>query len=570
MKPTERKAMVDNVSGLNQLDALELFLKETIKTYRDQLDALEGVVLRPVAPTAPAGWTRTELEQELGLLEHTLEEVRQWQGKANLKVNYPQPPLPFQPSALPAKPLPYVVQELPTEPEYHPAPEKPAFPGGEDPEGYSEPAYQQLVAQAKLRAQGVEREARLVAELAELEAVDASKVQQLQQLLRAAERSQEKARLQALGEVDCPSCLHHFPLAHEALVDYADVPDGFTVPFTARDLARFEAQLSQRQKLETELANIQAQLVEFPDVTPTLQQWEKHREAIEKWNLYLMNWEQACAQVKSLNDQARANWKDRCRQVEKANAAGAEQDARNLVVWDKQCSEVVAANAAGEQRYQDARDWYEAGLREAEDQEREVAEAKAQLEALPSVEELQVTLQDLNTALRQWDIHDYAMNQYQQELARYEQHQAEVERMKASLQDHLAAQAGLKAVKVRVKNYLLPSLNRAASYLVNEMTGGERSSVALDDSFEVEVDGQPLRTLSGSGQDITNLAIRLGLGQILTHKVLPLFMVDEHDAGMDWERATHTHKCLTKITPQIGQLLIVSHKELEAQNKITL
>lgn len=570
MKPTERKAMVDNVSGLNQLDAMEIFLKETIKTYRDQLAAVEGVITKPMVPARPTGLNRTELEHEQGHLEHILEQVRQWQSKANQQVNYPQEPLPFRPSMMPAKPLPQVAQALPTEPEYHPEPEKPAFPGSKDPVGYSEPAFQDLVRHNQSRTQMVAREAHLVAELAGLQDVDAAKVARLQALLTDAELSKEKARLQALGAVDCPSCDHHFALEHKALADLADVPDGFTVPFTARDVARFEAQLEQKQKLETELDNLRATLVECPDVSATLKKWEKHRADLEKWNLYLMNWERSCAQVKSLNDQARDNWQDRCRQVQRANAAGAEQDARNLEAWDKQCSEVVAANAAGEQRYQDALDWFAAGLRVAEDQEREVAEAKAQLEALSSVEDLRAALQDLNGALRQWVVYDYAFGQYQQDLARYEKHQAEVERMKEQLADHQSAQAGIKAVKAKVKNYLIPSLNRAASFLVNQMTGGERSSVVLDDSFEVEVDGQPLRTLSGSGQDIANLAIRLGLGQILTHKVLPLFMVDEPDSGMDWERATHTHKCLTKITPQIGQLLMVSHKDLEAQNKITL
>ena len=46
-----------------------------------------------------------------------------------------------------------------------------------------------------------------------------------------------------------------------------------------------------------------------------------------------------------------------------------------------------------------------------------------------------------------------------------------------------------------------------------------------------------LETLSGSGKACANLALRIGLGQVLTNKVVSLFIGDEIDASMDTERA---------------------------------
>ncbi|WMC09574.1 AAA family ATPase [Oceanimonas pelagia] len=571
MKPTERKAMVDNVSGLNQLDALELFLKETIKTYKDQLSAIEGVVHKPEAPEKPEGLSRADLENKMKQLQDQFAKVNRLKAVAEQTIHIPEQPTPFTSRPMPERPLPYQEQALPAEPEYQAEPEQPVFPGSEDePEGFSRPALEQLKENQKWREQLLGRIERLKAELLDIGSIDPDKVDQLRTLLATAEQSKEKARLQAMGEVDCPNCNHHFPLEHQALAELADVPDNFTVQFTARDIARFEAQLEQKQKLENTIENAYNELEMYPDAASTIAEWEAYDQALQKWNLSLMHWEQACAQVKELNAQARDHWKNQCKRVVQANQAGAEHYAQQMVKWDQLCTQTQQENAAGEDRYQKALEHYQRELVRAQEAQEARRAAQEELQQLPDEAELHNAIEEVRAVERRWEVYDFAMEQYTTALKKYEQHQAEIERMRVQLKDHQAAQAGIKAVKARVKNYLLPSLNQAASYLVNEMTGGERAQVVIDESFEVEVDGQPLRTLSGSGQDITNLAIRLGLGQILTHKVLPLFMVDEHDAGMDWERATYTHNCLTKITPKIGQLLIVSHKELSAENIINI
>jgi DNA repair exonuclease SbcCD ATPase subunit len=102
------------------------------------------------------------------------------------------------------------------------------------------------------------------------------------------------------------------------------------------------------------------------------------------------------------------------------------------------------------------------------------------------------------------------------------------------------------------------------------MTGGERASIFVDSEFEILVDGQPINTLSGSGKAIANLAIRIALGQVLINKKFSIFMGDEIDGDMDAERATWTAECLSNLSKHISQLILISHKNIEADNYIRL
>ena len=123
---------------------------------------------------------------------------------------------------------------------------------------------------------------------------------------------------------------------------------------------------------------------------------------------------------------------------------------------------------------------------------------------------------------------------------------------------------------MKVKQELAPSLSKAASSLLYAMTNGERRFVDVDHDFNIIVDGQPLQTLSGSGKSVVNLALRIGLGQVLTSKVLPIFMGDEIDKDMDAIRATSTHSTFQNLKSVLTQIILVTHKDIEADQVISL
>ncbi len=128
----------------------------------------------------------------------------------------------------------------------------------------------------------------------------------------------------------------------------------------------------------------------------------------------------------------------------------------------------------------------------------------------------------------------------------------------------------LKLTRQKVKQELTPSLSREASKLLYAMTNGERRAIVVDEDFNVFVDNQPLATLSGSGKSVVNLALRIGLGRVLTSRILPIFIGDEIDYAMDKDRVGATQQMFRGLTGMLDQVILVTHKGIEADNIITL
>lgn len=171
----------------------------------------------------------------------------------------------------------------------------------------------------------------------------------------------------------------------------------------------------------------------------------------------------------------------------------------------------------------------------------------------------------------------YKAKAYDQDLARYEaalltyHEQLElVEGLKADAAEHRKVKETLQILRTLIKQHLLPSLNKVASRLLSDMTGGQRSTILVDDDFEVTIDGQALETLSGSGKACANLAIRIALGQVLTNRVFSCLLADEIDSSMDQFRSEQTSNLLEHLQKHISQVLLVTHKSIEAPMLIDL
>jgi DNA repair exonuclease SbcCD ATPase subunit len=176
----------------------------------------------------------------------------------------------------------------------------------------------------------------------------------------------------------------------------------------------------------------------------------------------------------------------------------------------------------------------------------------------------------MSQVLIDWGKYETEEKHYNVLLTQYDSGNAELKQLTDTNAQLELAKNAVKEVKNRVQSHLIPSLNKVASDLMSEMTGGEYNSVIVGDSFEVEVDGQPLRTLSGSAKDLANLTLRIALGRIITHRVMGFMLLDEIDSAMDDTRARYTWDCIERITPQIGQVIQASHKDLSSDNTINV
>jgi len=152
----------------------------------------------------------------------------------------------------------------------------------------------------------------------------------------------------------------------------------------------------------------------------------------------------------------------------------------------------------------------------------------------------------------------------------YEDRIAQITELQEQRDGWAAVKEGFGEIRTKIKTHLVPSLNRVASHLLAQMTGGQRSQVVVDENFDVSVDGQKLATLSGSGKACANLALRIGLGQVLTNNVFSVFVGDEIDASMDEDRSEFTQNSLKSLSDKISQVIIITHKPPTADHVIEL
>lgn len=177
---------------------------------------------------------------------------------------------------------------------------------------------------------------------------------------------------------------------------------------------------------------------------------------------------------------------------------------------------------------------------------------------------------DLTERLKNSRLYEEQKRRYDVDVETYDKAVAEIEAERKLAEDFFKGVEALKEVRSKVKQHLIPSLNRVSSYLLSEMTDGERTKIEVDEEFEVKVDNQHVRTLSGSGASVVNLALRIALGQVLTQSMVPMFLADEIDKDMDSDREAATHKSLRNLTKILDKVIVVSHKQMQGDNIIAL
>ena len=542
MKPAERKKMVDSVAGLTQMDGLSASVAEQVSLLTRSVKTAEEYAVKPTPIKKPDLQPVAKIRAYVAELETEIYALRETENRL-LQITLPvEPTLP--------RPVPPL--QLPDEPQQI-APQLKQVEKFVVPEQYAKLDLDQSLADLTTRLNA------LTSQEAELNSVRASlnyvsqeivnlgtrplNLEQIQADNKEIEAAKYKRMLLSQGDSVCPNCNTEHPIATTALADYAnvDVNRADETPMlkgTVKAHAKYLEDLKRLEELTeaiVKLPRIQALYSEFRQM---VKDRNTEREAIQ-YN------EQQIENVRVQNQQA------------------FEQHERNLV-WAKQTHEQNVA------AYNHNRSQYEANLSQyhAVHEEYNAAKAKWVESGEEELANAQLALSAEREKLTLWAVYDSDLKTYEENQARYSAQKDRIKAEKAVLEDYQRAKKSLAEIKHRVKSYVVPSLNQVASLLLNEMTGGEYAALVVDEDFEVTVDAQPLRTLSGSAKDIANLAIRIALGRILTHSVLPVMMFDEIDAAMDNERAEYTWQSIQRVTKQIGQVLQVSHKNLSSEHTI--
>lgn len=358
-----------------------------------------------------------------------------------------------------------------------------------------------------------------------------------------------KQELLKQGETECPNCHTSFPNAHSALDHYADVPDQMDKPtWTADYLARqmvLQDNVQKAESLDEQILDKGHALLE--DDKELLGLVRAYEKAHASWITDQKRYEERVAERATLEQELAAVVGDPVADFQsiQKTAADLKEDINDLMRHER---DMKAFQAAVQAR----------------------GELEARLAELTSAEP-EECLQALQEALESSLKYEADYQRYTKDFRQWKEDDGKIQSLAAQILDLQAGVKALKELKARVKTHLLPSLNTVASLLVSEMTGGEINSIVLNEAFDITVDGVAIEAWSGSGKAVANLALRLGLGQVLTNKVFSVFLGDELDASMDEHRASYLMKCLHRLKGQVSQMVLVTHKSgLESDHVIQL
>ncbi|KGM36107.1 AAA family ATPase [Inquilinus limosus] len=522
MGPTARRKMVDTTIGLNIFDDLIKWTADTGNALNREAEAMASSVPQPVEPVKPTGYRpAAELEAEIATLAQQQEKRRNAEAVIAANANLVEPVMPTTTVVETAAQLKKLQDQrqaniaLKTKIETQLSMLKPLVKTAAELEVLDIELAAWLGWQqhkAWLEANPKPRHDRA---LLEKWLADHKTAEEHRHLLRQIED------LEGRGHHECPSCHHTWAIASDAIVELQDKVDALP-PYSTPPLSVSEIQVELQRVAVWDKGCAFAEFSEVPEP-----EW---LDQINDWKLGLKDEEfrKTLPTIPVIGPDLSAAYQERLRY---------EQD---LVRFERDTATYGVAKAR-------------------------VGEAQAVVASTPVVD-----LEPLRQLLTEIRVYDAALAPYTQLKTRFDEVMVAIAAKETDAANYLAARDAIREMKIKVKQHLVPSLNAVASKLLTEMTNGARTTVEVDEEFEITIDGQPLHTLSGSGKAVANLAIRIGLGQVLTARIFPVLMGDEIDASMDADRATSTMACIRRLGTYLKEMLLVSHKQIEADNYITV
>lgn len=521
MTPAQRKAMVDQTIGLNAVDEVISQVGEKANAAKRAAEALEPEVVEPTEPEKPEGYLSSDvLTKEVDHVRSLVNEANEIRGWLSRKA----PSDPTEPKC----DIFATVEDL----EAHEQARK-----DHDKAIDRVEAKMDALDPINITVKEVDDLERKLHAYREYQGLPKHSVEQLKEwdttwdVIEAwNERVEVLRQIEQLegNGVDCPKCGHNFEIEHERL-----------------------------GRLHEELASYDhvKDIVDSPKRPP----FAPHQinEMLEAWggkqNVNI-------APDPGVDERGIQELRRRLQDNEEYDRLEAERKAMKRLP-DR------SKDLEKRRRYEWEKDQYERALIEYRDY---VNERDDKTFRLKDLEGYDAKLQDLLDRRDEALAYEQRLQHYTEAMDTYLERVKTLTALKDEAEQFALARKGLKELKVKVKQYLVPSLNRVASHLIDQMTNGDRTSIVVDEDFNITVDGQPLQTLSGSGLAVANLAIRISLGQVLTSRVFSVFMGDEIDAYMDASRAEYTTQCLRNLTQTMSQVILVTHKRPEVDNQIDL
>jgi DNA repair exonuclease SbcCD ATPase subunit len=551
MTPTARKAMVDSVLGLNALDLVAKWALEEAKALERQAEGMMERLTPPGAPPEkPDDWVPSS--KLVGQVEERQKEAMELASVEGW-LAAPQPAKPEKPTTkvdLPAANLISLAEKRGAARErvatlraqVNALPETAPFTNALlDQVQAAWTAFHAYDAEARWAASNAPPAISVVdLTIMEVRWSDRDEWGHYENQLAEVERL--RTALAGVEKIDCPECKASFALhadhaarlkeeliAAEALLEQPSMPKPDAPSMSSAQIDRMQKAWEDFQAERWDAFDAMAPVAK-PDLAE--REIDTYRRMID----------QAVQRVALASELAVAEKKFADMADYEAMLADRRQYEANLETWQNQTR------------------GYEAWLTDRT----EKMTRKGQLDG--AVERYQALAVELETSKQ----YEAARDRYDQVKDAYVEGVRVVGEIQTNAEEHRKVREVMAVLRGLIKQHVLPSLNTVASQLLRQMTGGQRNLVNVDDEFNVQVDNQDLDTLSGSGKACANLSLRIALGQVLTNRVISIMLADEIDDSMDDFRAEQTSSVLRMLEERVSQVLLVSHKQVDAPHHIRL
>ena len=131
---------------------------------------------------------------------------------------------------------------------------------------------------------------------------------------------------------------------------------------------------------------------------------------------------------------------------------------------------------------------------------------------------------------------------------------------------HNELDEGLGALRDELNDRVRPELSEIASVFLAELTDGRYNRIEVGPDYGVLVldDGEEKPVISGGEQDLANLVLRLAISQMIADRAgqtLSLLIFDEVFGGLDEQRRESVVGLLQRLQDRFEQVILITHIE---------
>jgi exonuclease SbcC len=140
----------------------------------------------------------------------------------------------------------------------------------------------------------------------------------------------------------------------------------------------------------------------------------------------------------------------------------------------------------------------------------------------------------------------------------------EARRAGAELQLHQELDRALSDLRTELNATLRPDLSELASSFLADLTRGRYTELELDDEYQARLldDGDAKTVISGGEEDVSNLALRLAISQMIAERAgqpLSLLLLDEIFGSLDEDRRVAVVELLRSLADRFPQVILITH-----------